>query len=166
MSHPRARRWARFLGIAALALALRTGGAASAQDHAVRSLEVLRADAASEILDVGEPSLVLTKPQAEAFWPIYDDYAAQFQALRERFIGLLDQYAAEYRAGTMSDARAVQLLDQVFAVDEAEAELQKDTAQRLKAAIPGIEAVRYLRIDSETQAVVTLAPAEEITLVD
>jgi hypothetical protein len=152
---------------AVLTVLLQLGSAAAlAQDHVVKSMDVLREHLDVDKRQVVEANLVLTDAQADAFWPIYDGYQAELGALHERLARVVREYAAAHADGTITDARAVTLLDEAIAIDAAEVELRKRAAERLRAAIPGIEAARYLQIENKVHTVVKLELAEEIPLVE
>jgi hypothetical protein len=152
--------------IAAFVLHFVMGNVGAAQEHPAGRLDVLRSQLGLEKRNVVEANLVLTKAEADAFWPIYDDYQAELAVLHERLVAVSRAYAAEYDAGTITDARAVELLDEAIAIDEAEIDLRKRTTQRLKTAIPGIEAARYLQIENRIHLAAKLELAEEIPLVE
>jgi hypothetical protein len=151
------------LALAALAL---LGFVAFAQKDTASSMDVLREQLGVDKRHVVDANLVLTESQATQFWPIYDEYQAELGVLHERFARVVREYAAAYDAGTLTNAYAVELLDEAIAVDEAEVELRKTYARRLKRVIPGIEAARYLQIENKIHAVVKFDLAENIPLAE
>jgi hypothetical protein len=153
----------RSLALAALAL---LGFVALAQKDTASSMDVLREQLGVDKRHVVDANLVLTESQAKQFWPIYDEYQAELGVLHERFARVVREYAAAYDTGTLTNAYAVELLDEAIAVDEAEVELRKAYARRLKGVIPGIETARYLQIENKIHAVVKFDLAESIPLAE
>lgn len=136
------------------------------QDPVARSMDVLREHLDVDKKSVVEANLVLTKEQAQTFWPIYDEYQIELATLHERLGRVMRDYAAAYDGGTITNAQASALLDEAIAIDEAEVALRKATARRLKTVIPGIEAARYLQIENRIHAVLKVDLAEEMPLVE
>jgi hypothetical protein len=110
-------------------------------------------------------NMQLTDAEAKAFWPIYDQYQNDLNAVNKRLGEAILAYADAYKAGPISDATAKKFLDEAIAIDDAEAKLRKDYAARLTVAIPAAKAARYLQIESKIRAAIRYEMAAAIPLV-
>ncbi|HEX5835608.1 MAG TPA: hypothetical protein VFY34_17225, partial [Pyrinomonadaceae bacterium] len=67
----------------------------------------------------------LTESEAKAFWPIYDAYQQDLQALNDRLGKTIVAYADAYNKKALTDAQAKQLMNEVLAIDQDEVTLRK-----------------------------------------
>jgi len=152
--------------ILVLGIALLVAARAGAQDLTASSMDVLREQLDVDKKLVVEDNLILTESQAAAFWPIYEEYQKELQAIDARVVRLVNEYADAYNDLSITDAKAKQLLDESIAVDQAEVALRKAYATRLYAVIPAIEVARYLQIENKIRAVIKFDLADSIPLVE
>ena len=108
-------------------------------------------------------SMDLTAEEAKKFWPLYDQFQHE-QAVPESSANraILDLVAA---GGTLTDANAKRLVDQVQAAALEEARLNQKQFKQLLKVLPTRKAARYMQIESKLQAVVRYETAKAIPLV-
>jgi hypothetical protein len=129
------------------------------------NMQILRDKIKADKKALVAANMQLSDPEANAFWPIYDDYQNDLKAINQRLGTAILAYADALKAGPIPDATAKKLLDESIAVDEAEAKLRKDYAARLTKAIPAAKAARYLQIENKIRAVIRYELAAGIPLV-
>jgi hypothetical protein len=143
---------------------------ASAQDESVQ-VQSIRADEQvilSRIMTdkraVYAQAMRLTDEESRAFWPVYDEYEAKVKRIDDRFILLVNDYAAKY--STMTDADAQQMLAAKMKIDFERMALQQAYTRKIAKAVPAIKALRYAQVESridnelqrEVMQLVPLAP--------
>lgn len=100
----------------------------------------------------------LTDEESRAFWPVYDEYEAKVKKIDDRFIRLVNDYAAKY--SIMTDADARHMLDAKMKIDRERMDLQQAYTKKVAKSVPPIKALRYAqvesRIDNELQRKVML----------
>jgi hypothetical protein len=140
---------------------------ASAQDESVQvqSTRVDEQIILSQIMTdkraVYARAMQLTDEESRAFWPVYDEYEAKVKKIDDRFIRLVNDYAAKY--STMTDDDARQMLAAKMKIDWERMALQQAYTRQIGKALPAIKALRYAqvesRIDNELQRkVIQLVP--------
>ena len=139
---------------------------APAQELAASSMDVLRDQLDLDKKAVVEANLILTESQAEAFWPIYEEYQQELEAIDAQVVKVVNEYVERYTNGSITDAIARRLIGDATALDEAEVALRKKTLAKLDGAVPAIEAARYLQIENKIRAVVRFELADAIPLVE
>ena len=107
----------------------------------------------------------LTDAESQAFWPIYDSYQKDLGAINQRLVKLIKSYADAWNSQTLDDTVAKKLLNEMVAIQGAEANLAKTYAPKLTAALPGMKAARYLQIESKIRALIRYELAANIPLV-
>jgi hypothetical protein len=88
----------------------------------------------------------LTDEESRAFWPVYDAYEAKLKKIDDRFIQLVNDYAAKY--STMTDADAQQMLATKMKLDRERMDLEQAYTRQIARAVPAIKALRYAQIES------------------
>ena len=77
-------------------------------------IEILHADINSSKLTILTQSMELTTAEAKKFWPLQKEYAKQVDALRNKRLAIIRNYADNYT--TMSEAKASELALESFAI--------------------------------------------------
>ena len=92
-----------------------TSSGQNAQTSPDQDINLLRQDIRSQKKQMIASTMNLTDSEAEKFWPIYDQYTAELVKINNAKYDAIKQYAQNY--GTLSDAQAVSLMQQVIGVD-------------------------------------------------
>jgi hypothetical protein len=106
----------------------------------------------------------LSDAEAKAFWPIYEAYQKDLHAINDRIATLISDYAKQYNAGKLTDEKARALLDQSFAIEEAEVKLKRSYVPRLAKVLPGQKVARYMQLENKIRALVKYEIAGEVPL--
>jgi hypothetical protein len=138
--------------------------AAQAQQPTADSMQVLREKLKADKKLLVAENMALTEGEAKAFWPIYEDYQKSLNDLNDRIAMLLVNYAKAYNAGSLSDAKARQLLDQLFGIEEEEVKVKRAFVPRLAKVLPGQKVARYMQIENKIRALVKYEIAGEVPL--
>ena len=141
-----------------------TATSAFAQDSNTNMQILLEKVKADKKLVVAS-NMDLTEPEGKAFWPIYDAYQKDLQAINERLGKTILAYADAYNNKTLTDAQAKRLTDEVLAIDQDEIALRKIYTARLGGAIAGKKVARYLQIENKIRAAIRYDLAAGIPLV-
>jgi hypothetical protein len=78
---------------------------------------------------------------------------------------LLESYADDFRAKSLTDDKAKKLIDEALTIDQAEADLKSTYAPKLSKVLPVKKVVRYLQIENKIRAVVKYDIASGVPLV-
>jgi hypothetical protein len=108
-------------------------------------------------------SLPLTDAEADAFWPLFDEFQKELKKLDARSDRLIASYTAELP--TLTDDRARSMLDEALSIDEDRAKLKRQWVKRMAKALPPRSLVRYFQLENKFEAVVTADLARQIPLV-
>lgn len=139
--------------IPALALALvatATPLLAGGQDLSlVPDEQVLLKQVMEDKRSVYTASLNLDAAESRAFWPIYDEYEAKVKKLDDRFLALVNRFAAEY--DTLSDAEAADMLEEKMAIEKERMALKQSYTKRVAKVLPARKALRYAQVETRIE---------------
>jgi hypothetical protein len=141
---------------------------AAAQDKAgaapADNMQILREKLKADKKLLVAANMSLTEAEAKNFWPIYEDYQKALFGLNDRIAMLLVDYAKQYNAGKLTDAKARSLLDQSFAIEEEELKVKRAFVPRLAKVLPGQKVARYMQLENKVRAIVKYEIAGEVPL--
>jgi len=137
-----------------------------AQDKGNTNMEILREKIKADKKLVVAKNMELSDAEGKAFWPIYDAYQKELDAINARLGRTITAYAEAYRKGPISNELAMQLLDEALSVEEAETALKRSFVPRLNKALPAAKTARYIQIESKIRALVRMELAGNIPLVE
>jgi len=107
----------------------------------------------------------LTESEAQAFWPVYDQYQQQLANFNERIFKLIDSYAAAYRSNSLTDEDAKKLITEYVAIEKGEAAVKEYFVPKFREVLPEKKVARYVQIENKIRAVVRYQLADEVPLV-
>ncbi len=147
------------IGLLALAVALPTAG--WTQDN----MQILRDKVKADKKLLVATNMQLTDAEGKAFWPVYDQYQQDLTAINQRIAKLIEDYAAEYRNNTLTDEKALKLINESVAIEKAEAQMKESYIPKLSKVLPAKKAARYIQIENKIRALVKYELAGGIPLV-
>jgi hypothetical protein len=109
-------------------------------------------------------NIELTESEAKGFWPVYEEYQKDLTAINQRIGKLIESYAADYRANSLTDDKAKKLVDELVAIEQAEAGLKTTYVPKLSKVLPLKKVARYLQIENKVRALVKYELAASIPL--
>lgn len=129
------------------------------------NMEILRDKVKADKKLVVAANMDLNEAEGKAFWPIYDAYQKDLTVINDRLGKTILAYADAYNKKTLTNAQAMQLSNEVLAIDQDEIKLRKAYATQLGVVIPGIKVARYLQIENKIRAAIRYDLAKGIPLV-
>jgi hypothetical protein len=107
----------------------------------------------------------LNEAEGKVFWPIYDAYQKELQAINDRSGKTILAYADAYNNKALTNDLAKQLTNEALAIDQDELTLRKTYAAKLNGVLPAIKVARYIQIENKIRAAIRYELAIGIPLV-
>jgi hypothetical protein len=149
---------------AVFAVAAPAGRVSASQDQPASNMEILRDKLKADKKLLIAQNLGLTEAEAKVFWPVYEEYQKELQAINQRLGKAIESYAQEYNAKTLTDDKAKTLMTEALDIEEAEVALKKKYMDRLNGVVPAIKAARYMQMENKIRALLKFDLAAEIPL--
>lgn len=127
-------------------------------------VQLLRSDLKASKRALIKESMQLDDKQAEAFWPIYNQYDAEQTKLCDQKLALIQQYAHDFMI--MNDQKADQLAQQAMQIDEQRFALRKKYNDLLKKFLPTVLVVRFFQLENQIQLIVDLQIASNLPIIE
>ncbi len=108
-------------------------------------------------------NMQLTEAEAEAFWPVYEQYQHELFLLRARNLRLIDSYAEAYVDMTEDKARL--LLDEMLAIESLGMTLRQVYLPDFRRVLPDVKVVRFYQIENKINAALMYQLATDIPLI-
>ncbi len=150
----------KFIVLAAMLLNSALAFAQNDTDSLKEFIEDVKADKKALIL----ANMDLTETQKEQFIPIYDAYQAELKKLNERIASLISNYAFVYNSGKITEDAALQLLEELFSIENREAEIKGEYSKKLLAVISAVKVAKYMQMENKIRAIIKYELASQIPL--
>jgi hypothetical protein len=126
-------------------------------------LELVRSDFRTQKVAIVTAAMPFTEAQAGAFWPVYRQYELELTALWDQRLALIKDYAQSYQA--MTDEKAKQLAEGALRLEDEQVKLRRKYHDRMSTAVGPVLAARFLQVENQIGALVSLQIAEEVPLI-
>ena len=90
--------------------------------------------------------LKMTDAESKAFWPVYDEYEAQLKKIDDRYLAMINDFAAKY--DTLTDAEATAMLKERLTLERKRVDLKTKYTDRFAKVLPGKKALRFAQLES------------------
>ena len=126
-------------------------------------LKAMRADMQETRADIMAKNLTLTAAQAAKFWPLFETYQKQQNAIMDEQLKGIQKYAESY--ATLDDAAAVALMQAHFDRDTKMNALRQQFLKEFQTVVPAKIAARAMQIDRRLSLVAQLEIAAKLPLI-
>jgi len=109
-------------------------------------------------------NLKLTDDEAAKFWPVYDRYQTEINALGDRLVGVIQDYSAHF--SDLSNDKAMKLVDDYLAVEADRVKVKRAYVDEFAKALPGRKVARFYQIENKMDAVIRYQLAATIPVVE
>jgi hypothetical protein len=147
------------------AVLLATALVGSAQDKPANNLEAVHEQLKADKKVIIGKYMSLTGAEANAFWPVYEEYQSDLQKINQRLVDLLQSYATDYRSDSLTDEKAQKLLDEWIAIESDDAKRRASYVPKVLKVLPPKKAARYLQIENEYRTLLKYDLAVAVPLV-
>jgi len=138
---------------------------AVSQDKPADNMQILRDKVKADKKLLVAANMELTESEAKGFWPVYEEYQKHLSAINHRIVSLIESYASEYEANTLTDEKAQKLTAELVAIGQAEGGLPISYLPKLSKVLPPKKVARYLQIEGKIRAAIKYELAANIPLV-
>ena len=144
-----------------LALCL-LAGIVYANDAVNEGRQMIREGRAEQI----RTELRLTDEEAAAFWPLYETYRSEADAVMDRYAALIKEYMRRYDAADLTDKYADGVIDEYFAIQKDRLGVQEAFLPRFREVMPALKVARFYQLENKTNAEIDAQLALVIPLID
>lgn len=150
-----------------LATSLLAGSLAAAQTYSTplptvndKDVALLRQNLQAESKKIIEKNMQLSDAEAAAFWPLYNEYAAEVRKVNDTRFGLVKDYARIYKTMTAEEAdKITRLLAQA---DEEIINLRLQYLPKFEQALPGTKAALFMQLDRRLDSLFNVQIASQL----
>ncbi|MGB9257691.1 MAG: hypothetical protein WCC25_22840 [Candidatus Korobacteraceae bacterium] len=133
-------------------LLLMVAGSLAAQTYSTplptvndKDVALLRQNLQAESKSLITKNMQLSDSEAAAFWPLYNEYAAEVRKVNDTRFALVKQYAKIYK--TMTAEEADQLTRLLAEADQTIISLRMQYLPKFEQALPGTKAALFMQLD-------------------
>jgi hypothetical protein len=127
---------------------------AVAQEKQADNMQILIEKLKADKRLIVAANMEMNESEAKDFWPVYDAYQKDLDAINQRIIKIIGSYAEGYLAGKITDEKALELTTELAAIQEADGRLPASYVPKLKKVLPIQKVLRFLQIENKIRAAV------------
>ena len=139
-----------------------SGSHVSAQTATEQEIELLRKDIRSQKKQLIALNLSLTATEATKFWPIYDQYQAEYKKIGDAKLALITEYGQNF--GTMTDEQALDYLKRSEDISKSVIELRNKYVPLVNQVLPGKKTATFFQLERRIELLVEVQLASQIPL--
>ena len=117
-------------------------------------IELLRSNVRQDKAQIMGAVMQLSAADAAKFWPIYADYTAELTKVNDLRVANIEEYASSYN--DLTDEKADELVQTAMQYQKLRAELLAKYYDRMKQALGGVTAARFLLVESQLLLIIDL----------
>jgi hypothetical protein len=137
-----------------------SGGANAFSDQ---QMALLRKDIRSMKKQLIAANLTLTDGQATKFWPMYEQYSAEFAKINDTRTAVIKEYADGY--GQLTDDQADNLIRRWLDTDMLAAQLRQKYVPIFRKVLPGKQAATFFQLDRRISMIIDVQLTSQLPLV-
>ena len=135
----------------------------SADAFSDQQMALLRKDIRTIKKQLIAANLTLTDGQATKFWPVYEQYSAEFGKINETRSAVIKEYADGY--GQLTDEQADNLIRRWLDTDIAAAQLRQRYVPIFRKVLPGKQAATFFQLDRRISMMIDVQLTSQLPLV-
>jgi len=139
-----------------------TAAPGSADAFTNQQFALLLKDIRSVKKQVIAANMTLTDGEATKFWPVYEQYSADFAKINDTRAALVKEYSEEY--GTQTDEQADSLVRRWLDVDIAAAQLRQKYVPIFRKVLPGTKAATFFQLDRRISMMIDVQLTSQLPL--
>jgi hypothetical protein len=126
-------------------------------------VELLRSDIRQQKAEMMGAVMQLSAEDAAKFWPIYSEYDAELAKVNDLRVANIEEYARTYTQ--MTDEKADELIQKALAYQNQRSQLLAKYYDRVKQALGGITAARFIQVEHQLLLLIDLQIASSLPVV-
>jgi len=154
-----------------VAALLATAAMASAQQNDASILQDQQLAEARALLQSGRKEIIadelrLTEKEANAFWPVYEEYHSNIMVVRDRHAEMLGDYIRTYGAGEITDDYAEKFVERRLLFKRDLLKIHEKYLSKFKKALPIRKVVRFYQLEDNMDAGIDAQLADFVPLME
>ena len=126
-------------------------------------IQLLRSDVQASKSDIITHTMQFNDTQSQAFWPVYRDYSRDQQAIGDKRVQLVKDYAQ--KIDTMDDATASDLAKRQLEIENDTVKLRNEYWPKFAKAIGAKQAAKFYQVDNRLSLMINLELASNVPLI-
>jgi len=126
-------------------------------------IKLMRQDLQKQKNQIISDTMRFSTSENTAFWPVYKEYSGEQHAIADQRLNLIMDYAQNI--DRMNDAKAKDITERLFQIEDQTQALRKKYFPKFVAAIGAKRAAKFYQVDNRLTMMVNVQLASEIPLI-
>ena len=117
-------------------------------------------------VEIIRDELFMTEDESANFWPVYEEYHAEFMTVRDRQTMIVTEFLKGNRAGTLDNDYAEDFIKNNFEIRSDLLKIQEKYIRRFHQILPALKVARFYQLESQMDAQVDARLAVFVPLIE
>jgi hypothetical protein len=150
------------LALSPQAITVQTSSPVGQPDESA-TVERLRADIRTDRVAAVRREMQFNPDESAAFWPIYNDYAAEMSKANDDRVAIVREYADKY--ADLSDADAAALTQKMLAFEQRRLDIRRKYYKEFSGKLSGRTVAKFFQLEHRFDLVIDLQLAARLPAV-
>ena len=138
-------------------------GFAQYESFETEYVDMLKKDIQDASRQIVADNLALTDEQAKIFWPLYDEYDAEYDKMVNERVEVIKDYMMNYYG--MDEAVGKTLITKSLGLKEKAVNLQKEYINKMLEVLPVSVVGKFFQIDNRIAAIIDITRMANLPLI-
>ena len=134
-------------------------------DKPADNTQILRDKIKADKKLVVATNMDLTESEAKGFWPVYEAYQKDLEAINKRTVAMIKSYVDAFNTKSMDNEKATKLTSDFLAIQADEVKLMQSYVPKLNKVLPATKVARYLQIENKIRTIIKNEFVDQVPLV-
>ncbi len=125
-----------------------------------KDVALLRTNLQAQAKQIITKNMQFTDSEAAAFWPLYDEYAAEVRKVNDTRFGLVKQYAKVYK--TMTPGEADSMVKLLAEADQTIISMRMQYLPKFEQVLAGTKAALFMQLDRRLDSLFNVQIASQL----
>ena len=127
-------------------------------------IEMLKVDVRQARTDVMTSVMEFSSEDAAIFWPIYDDYRKKAEALADKDLAQVNEYAGAY--WSLTNPQAKDMAKGFFDINREQFSLLEDLYNKLAVALTPVQALKACQLEHRLDLIIEMQIVNELPMIE
>ena len=127
-------------------------------------LELTRATIKLQKKQIIAKNMNLSSMERDKFWALYRDYQNKMDAVADRRVKVITDYADTLKNGTLDNEKSLQLLNEYLSYERMRLITKQSFVKKFQQVLPSLKVARFFQIENKLEAIINFELARQIPL--
>jgi N-acetyl-beta-hexosaminidase len=127
-------------------------------------IELTRATLKVQKKQIIAKNMNLSSMEKDKFWAVYREYQEKMDAVANRRVKVITDYADTLKDGSLTNEKAMDMLNEYLSYERMRLITKQSYVKKFQEVLPSLKVVRFFQIENKLEAIINMQLAKQIPL--